>query len=286
MNVLAKFQNLSGRDDTVILPGLHALKHALRFSADILLSLSPNKTELLRLAEDLAPDTVEFIKLNTIEVEPGQYQSLIKDAHRTGIISIAKKPGLKLKDVLATKKPIVLIEDCRNLKNLGAVIRVSAGADIGAVLSLSKQIDVWHPNVLIGSAGLNFALPCLNITEDDLSLIKQTRTLIAMDPEGEPYSRHPATLRLSESNQEKDSEGIQNSPLTSGEGQVSEASRGEASSRPPVFIFGTERDGISPLLLNLSDQKLSIPMKPGVSSLNLATSVAIVVYGNLTLQNN
>lgn len=281
MNILAKFQNLSGRDDAVILPGLHALKHALRFSADILLSLSPNKTELLRLAEDLAPDTVEFIKLNTIEVEPGQYQSLIKDAHRTGVVSIVKKPEIKLKDVLATKKPIVLIEDCRNLKNLGAVIRVSAGADIGAVLSLSKQIDVWHPNVLIGSAGLNFALPCLNITEDDLSLIKQTRTLIAMDPEGELYSRHPATLRLSESNQKNNSKGIQNkSSLSRWRG-----TKGEAP-KPPVFIFGTERDGISPLLLNLSDQKLSIPMKPGVSSLNLATSVAIVVYGNLTLQNN
>ena len=275
MNILAEFQNLSGEDDAVILPGLHALKHALRFGADILLSLSPNKAELLGLANSFAPDTVEFIESSVVEIELGQYQSLIKDAHRTGVVSIAKKPKINLKDVLATKKPIVLIEDCRNLKNLGAVIRVSAGADIGAVLSLSKQIDVWQPGVLIGSAGLNFALPCLNITDDDLSLIKQTRTLIAMDPEGEPYSRHPELV--SGSNQKKDSEGIQNFPLASGEGQISEASPGEAS-RPPVFIFGTERDGISPLLLNLSDEKLSIPMKPRVSSLNLATSVAIVVY--------
>ena len=250
MNVLAEFQNLSGRDDAVILPGLHALKHALRFGADILLSLSPNKAELLGLANSFAPDTVEFIENSVVEIELGQYQSLIKDAHRTGVVSIAKKPKINLKDVLATKKPIVLIEDCRNLKNLGAVIRVSAGADIGAVLSLSKQIDVWQPGVLIGSAGLNFALPCLNITDDDLSLIKQTRTLIAMDPEGEPYTKRPKIIS-------------------------------SESPEPPVFIFGTERDGISPLLLNLSDEKLSIPMKPGVSSLNLATSVAIVVYNNL-----
>jgi TrmH family RNA methyltransferase len=297
MNILAEFQNLSGRGDAVILPGLHALKHALRFGADILLSLSPNKAELLGLANSFAPDAAMFIESSVVEVELGQYQSLIKDAHRTGVVSIAKKPELKLKRVLESEKPIVLIEDCRNLKNLGAVIRVSAGADIGAVLSLSKQIDVWHPDVLIGSAGLNFALPCLNITEDDLSLIKQTRTLIAMDPEGEPYSYHPETPNRhpeldSGSNQKNDSEGIQNksslsnwrgaggeanSPLASGEGQVSETSRGEAP-KPPIYIFGTERDGISPLLLNLSDQKLSIPMKPGVSSLNLATSVAIVVY--------
>jgi TrmH family RNA methyltransferase len=275
MNILAEFQNLSGRDDAIILPGLHALKHALRFGGDILLSLSPNKAELLGLANSFAPDTVEFIENSVVEIELGKYQSLIKDAHRTGVVSIAKKPKINLKDVLATKKPIVLIEDCRNLKNLGAVIRVSAGADIGAVLSLSKQIDVWQPGVLIGSAGLNFALPCLNITDDDLSLIKQTRTLIAMDPEGDPYSCHPgfsASRRIG-IHSNNSSEGIQNkSSLSRWRGTEGEANK------PPVFIFGTERDGISPLLLNLSDEKLSIPMKPGVSSLNLATSVAIVVY--------
>jgi TrmH family RNA methyltransferase len=278
MNILAEFQNLSGGDDAVILPGLHALKHALRFGGGILLSLSPNKAELLGLANSFAPDTVEFIESSVVEIELGQYQSLIKNAHRTGVVSIAKKPKIKLKNALTTKKPIVLIEDCRNLKNLGAVIRVSAGADIGAVLSLSKQIDVWQPGVLIGSAGLNFALPCLNITNDDLSLIKQTRTLIAMDPEGDPYLRHPGFI--SGPNQKNNSEGVQNkSSLSRWRGTEGEAPK------PPVFIFGTERDGISPLILNLSDEKLSIPMKPGVSSLNLATSVAIVVYGNLTLQN-
>ena len=265
MNILAEFQNLSGEDDAVILPGLHALKHALRFGGDILLSLSPNKAELLGLANSFAPDTVEFIESSVVEIELGQYQSLIKDAHRTGVVSIAKKPKINLKDVLATKKPIVLIEDCRNLKNLGAVIRVSAGADIGAVLSLSKQIDVWQPGVLIGSAGLNFALPCLNITDDDLSLIKQTRTLIAMDPEGNSFI--PKAIPPKEK------------PGGPASHQLAWC-EGEAI-KPPVFIFGTERDGISPLLLNLSDEKLSIPMKPRVSSLNLATSVAIVVYNNL-----
>ena len=260
------FQSLSAELSNVILPGIHALKHALRFGAEIVLSLSPDKAKLVELAEDLAPDTVDFIKLKVQEVELGQYQSLIKDAHRTGVISIAKKPRVKLKQVLESKKPLILIEDCRNLKNLGAVIRVSAGADIGGVLSLSDQVDIWHPNVLVGSAGLNFAVPCINITEDDLSLIKQYRELLALDPDtGKERDDlgHPG-LPFSEVNLRRmnDSGSPEDSP----------------TAKPPVYIFGTERGGISQQLLSLSDERIRIPMKPGVSSLNLATSVAIVVY--------
>jgi TrmH family RNA methyltransferase len=249
VSLVNKFQVLSLDDNYVIIPGLHALKHALRFGAEIILSLSDDKRKLLELATDLSPDVADFIKINVQEVSIGQYQSLIKDAHRTGVISIAKKPSLELKEVLKSEKPLVLIEDCRNLKNLGAVIRVSAAADIGGVLSLINQVNIWHPDVLVGAAGLNFALPCINISETDLSLIKQERTLIALDPAG---SSHPE--------------------LDSGSPEES------AKAKPPIYIFGTERDGISENLLNLSDFKLRISMREGVSSLNLATSVAITLY--------
>ena len=45
-----------------------------------------------------------------------------------------------------------------------------------------------------------------------------------------------------------------------------------------VLAFGTERHGASPALLARAERRLSIPMTPGVSSLNLATSVAVTLY--------
>ena len=47
---------------------------------------------------------------------------------------------------------------------------------------------------------------------------------------------------------------------------------------PPraVLAFGTERHGISDELLERADARIAIPMREGVSSLNLATSVAVV----------
>ena len=40
-----------------------------------------------------------------------------------------------------------------------------------------------------------------------------------------------------------------------------------------LLAFGTERDGLSDALLARADARLALPMRPGVSSLNLATAV-------------
>ncbi len=50
---------------------------------------------------------------------------------------------------------------------------------------------------------------------------------------------------------------------------------------PPraVLAFGTERDGLSDELLARADARLALPMRPGVSSLNLATAVSGVLFG-------
>jgi TrmH family RNA methyltransferase len=45
-----------------------------------------------------------------------------------------------------------------------------------------------------------------------------------------------------------------------------------------VLAFGTERDGLSDALLERADARLALPMRPGVSSLNLATAVSGVLF--------
>ncbi len=46
----------------------------------------------------------------------------------------------------------------------------------------------------------------------------------------------------------------------------------------PVFAFGSERRGLSVELVDLADLVVAIPMRAGVSSLNLATAVAVALY--------
>jgi TrmH family RNA methyltransferase len=49
---------------------------------------------------------------------------------------------------------------------------------------------------------------------------------------------------------------------------------------PPraLLAFGTERDGLSAGLLARADLRLALPMRPGVSSLNLATAVSATLF--------
>jgi TrmH family RNA methyltransferase len=45
-----------------------------------------------------------------------------------------------------------------------------------------------------------------------------------------------------------------------------------------ILAFGTERHGLTAELLDRADARLGIPMRAGVSSLNLATAVAAVLF--------
>jgi TrmH family RNA methyltransferase len=49
---------------------------------------------------------------------------------------------------------------------------------------------------------------------------------------------------------------------------------------PPraLLAFGTERDGLTDELLAMADARVALPMRAGVSSLNLATAVSAVLY--------
>ena len=45
-----------------------------------------------------------------------------------------------------------------------------------------------------------------------------------------------------------------------------------------MLAFGSERRGLSDSLLERAERAISVPMAPRVSSLNLATAVAVTLY--------
>jgi TrmH family RNA methyltransferase len=229
------------RDPTLaVLEGLHALKHALRFGANVLEIVTRDAAELERLAAELAPDLGDTLRERAREVEQAVFDRLAPLAPATGVIALAERPALTGAEVLAARSPapIVLLEDPRDLGNMGACVRVAAAADIAGVLTTGSH-DPWHPDALRGAAGLHYAVPVARLERLDPDELH--RPLLAIDPDGEPLD--PAAL-------------------------------------PPraLLAFGTERHGLSESLTAHADARLSIPMRPGVSSLNLATSVAAVLF--------
>jgi TrmH family RNA methyltransferase len=227
MVVLEQLRAARRDPGVVVLEGFHALKHALRFGADVELAVTDDPPLLARLAAELAPDLA--LDRRVRELERG---ALGPDAHHTRVVAIARRPPFDLP--AGEAGPVVGLEDPRHPGNLGAVVRVAAAAGAAAVVTTGNR-DPWDPAALRGSAGLHFALPVGRV-----ETLPGDRPLIAVIPGAEPPS----------------------APLPPG----------------ALLAFGTERAGLTASLAARADARIGIPMRRGVSSLNLATAVAVVLY--------
>jgi RNA methyltransferase, TrmH family len=221
-----------------VLEGFHALKHALRFGAEVEEAVAEDMDELQRLAAALAPDLAEALPSRVTAVDRETIAALVPQAPRTGVVAIARRPDVDVDGLLAAGDPgpLVLLEEPRTMGNMGACVRVAAAADAAGVLTTGDN-DPWHPDALRGAAGLHYALPVAAVP----AIPEGDRPLIAIDPGGEDL---------------------------------------RAGAIPPraILAFGTERHGLSEALLERADARIGIPMREGVSSLNLATSVAAVLF--------
>lgn len=227
-------------DFSVLLDGFHALKHAVRFGAEIPVALTTDREATLALADELAPDVRRTLDALLTEVPESVYASLVPRPHPTAVAALAVRPSraanLERLARMPRTTPVVVLDQPRNLGNAGAVIRLAAGFGATGVVT-TGTLDPWHPTVVRGGAGLHFATAVERVTVEELP----PGPLFALDPEGDD---------------------IRGTKLPDG----------------AVLAFGSERSGLTADLRARADHLLSLPMRPQVSSYNLATSVAMTLY--------
>ena len=129
-----------------------------------------------------------------------------------------------------------MLENPRNLFNIGAAVRAASAAGAAGVLN-TGDLDPWKPAALTTGVGLQWSLPVSQITE----IPPNNRPLVAVDIGGESLENCSIPDRA-------------------------------------LLAFGTERQGLSKSVIDSADYHVSIPMEHGVSSLNLACSVAVILY--------
>lgn len=240
--LIDSFRRARRDTELAVVEGFHALKHALRFDAELIAVLRDESASLDELARDLAPDLLERLDGLAEPLPAESFAQLAPRAARTGVVALARRTQPDLAGLLARSDPapIVLLEEPRDLNNVGASIRVAAAAGAAGVIVLGRH-DPWHADAIRGAAGLHFALPVEWAQELPGQGGLGERRLIALDPAGESLYDGGVPPR-------------------------------------PVLAFGSERAGLSQTLLGRADARLRIPMRDGVSSLNLATSVSAALY--------
>lgn len=229
-----RWHGIASQSDAVLLDGFHALKHAWRFGAQVPIALTADKASALALTAKLAPD---LLARATAELVEADLPALGIKPHPTGVAALALRPAAVPLDGPRTA-PVVLLDNPRNLGNVGAVIRLAAGFGATGVVT-TGTLDPWHPNVVRASAGLHFATAVAHVSQPPPG------PLFCLDPEG---------------------------------ADIREVTLPDDA----VLTFGSERHGISREILDQADQLVAVPMRAGVSSFNLATSVAMALFHWMT----
>lgn len=241
MTAAERYRRARRDPELAVLEGFHALKHALRFGAELLEASAIDVEELARLSRTLAPDLgARLLAAVTEAVTRAELARRVPRPPATGVVAIARRRVSTPEQALdpRNRASAVALLAPRHAGNLGAAVRVAAAAGAAGVLAVGGR-DPWEPAAIRGAAGLQYALPVARAS----ALPETERPLVAVDPGGAPL----------------DPRGLPAGALV---------------------VFGSEREGLDSELLSRADLHVGIPMRAGVSSLNLATAVAVILYAS------
>ncbi len=239
-DAMTLWRRLAGSSDVVLLDGFHALKHAVRFGAAVRVAVTADRGAALALADDLAPDVHGALGTLLTEVPYATYASVVARPHPTAVAALAVRPSrVGRVEALERTPRTAPIVVLDQPRNLG---------NTGAVIRLAAGF---------GATG-----------------VVTTGTL---DPWHPTVVRGGAGLHFATTVQRLTVDELPAGPVFALDPEGRDI-RGTTLPDDALLAFGSERSGLSPELRARADQLVALPMRPQVSSYNLATSVAMALY--------
>ncbi|SDZ12010.1 tRNA G18 (ribose-2'-O)-methylase SpoU [Micromonospora pattaloongensis] len=168
--------------------------------------------------------------------------------HRGVLASFHRRPLPTPEQLLATARRIAILEDVNNHTNLGAVFRGAAALGVDAVLLSPSCADPLYRRSVRVSMGEVFAVPYATLAPwpDGLARVREAGfAVLALTPA-------PDALPIQ---------------------RLTPQQRARAA-----LLLGAEGPGLSRHALNASDQRVAIPMRRGVDSLNVAAAAAVAFW--------
>lgn len=227
-----KLQQKKYRKGKFLLEGYKAIKEA--FDCGIKLEkifVNKNKISEYDFAKDIIIETNEAVlkKLGTTESAPEAIAVGFQKVYDVNILKAVKK--------------VLLLENIKDLGNLGTIIRSSVAFGAEAIVLFGESVDIYNPKSVRASVGNLWKIPIIHIKDlDELKEIFANFERIATLPRSKNMLK---TFKIK---------------------------------TPSLIMFGSEADGLSDELVNFSTDSVKIEMAQTVESLNLATSVSVILY--------
>jgi len=171
------------------------------------------------------------------------FAQLAPVAHPVGIVAVAKIPGHESRGGLGSC--VIVLDGVQDPGNVGTIIRTAAAAGASDVLLSSDCADPWAPRTLRAGMGGHFALTIHPPVESGAGLGTFDGIVVATVARG---GLSPQAVDLT--------------------GQV-------------AFVFGSEGSGLSRDWrwgTTFEVTEVTIPMAPGIESLNVGAAAAILLY--------
>lgn len=221
-----------------VLEGLHPLKHALHFDAAIDEVVTSGLGRLEELADELAPDVADHVVDLAREVAAAEFDQLSPHPPATGVVAIARRPTIDLGGVLLDHRPAPIVL-LEDPRSLG---NLGACVRVCAAAGVAGVLTTGELDPWHPDAlrGAAGLQFALPVARIE-GPPDSERPLVVFDPGGEPLRPERLPARA-------------------------------------LLAFGSERQGVSTDLLARADARVSLPMRKGVSSLNLATAVAAALF--------
>lgn len=158
-------------------------------------------------------------------------------------VAVAFKKNYTVSDLKNVKK-VVLLENIKDLGNLGTILRTSTAFGADAVVLYGHECaDIYNPKCVRSSVGNLWKVPVVYIDNfENLQSVFKDYERVATLPRAKEFLKNF---------------------------EVKE---------PVVVMFGSEADGLSDELINFSTKNVKIEMESSVESLNLSVSCAVVLY--------
>src|SRR5262245_2910041 len=163
----------------------------------------------------------------------------------SGVVAIARWQPRPLTDVLRSATGLVLaLVDVQDPGNVGSVVRSADALGAAAVVAAGASADPGGWRALRAAMGSTFRLPVCTATVD--MLLDQARA-------------HAARLVAT----------------TVGDGERLDRLRVDGLT---VVMLGNEGAGLPDAVVRRANARLQVPMRPGVNSLNVAVTAALILY--------
>ena len=229
----AKLQQKKYRDETekFLLEGRKCTEEAISANLDIehifLLKECFNNYKLPQ-EKIILTTTAVLKKISTTESTPE-------------IVAVARKKQFAMPQ---NAKKVVLLENIKDMGNLGTILRTSVAFGADAVILYGKECaDIYNPKCVRSAVGNLWKIPVIYIEN-----IEELKSHFC------DFERI-ATLPLSKNHLKSFS-----------------------AKEPLLVMFGSEADGLSKELIDFSTENIKIEMRENVESLNLSVSCAVVLY--------